>query len=68
MTEKLVLDVKEIAGLLGLSKNKCYELIRQKQIPSLRLGKRVVVPKAQFMRFIENGNEVIDDGISKREI
>jgi excisionase family DNA binding protein len=41
----LLLTVEEAASLLRISRNLCYELIRQHQIPSLRLGRLIRVPR-----------------------
>lgn len=38
--EKLLLTVKETAELLDRSLNSTYELIKQGEIPAVRLGKR----------------------------
>lgn len=40
-----VYDVKTTARLLSLSPNTTYDLIRKKQIPSVRLGRRILVPR-----------------------
>lgn len=40
-----VLTVKEVAEAIGISKNSAYEAIRNGEIPALRIGRRIVVPK-----------------------
>ena len=40
-----VLTVDEAAGLLRIGRNTCYELIRQRRIPHVRLGRRVLIPR-----------------------
>lgn len=45
---KLCYTVPEVAELLGFSRNFGYELARNGQIPILRFGKRMLVPKAIF--------------------
>lgn len=53
MTERMTLTVAEAAKSIGISRNLAYELVRQGQIPSLRLGqKRVVVPRAALEEFL----------------
>lgn len=51
--EKLTLTVEETARVLGISRANCYECVRQGSIPSLRFGRRIVVPKAALMRKLE---------------
>lgn len=41
----LPLNVKQLADLLGVSDSSVYELIQEVDFPSLRIGKRIVVPK-----------------------
>ena len=50
--DKLVYSVTEIAELLGIGRSKAYELVRSGTIPSLRLGKRIVIPKLALSRFL----------------
>jgi excisionase family DNA binding protein len=40
------LTVKETAKALGLGLNQTYEAIRCGLIPSMRIGKRIIVPRA----------------------
>ena len=42
--ERLTLTVDEAADVLGVSRSLAYELVRRGEIPSLRLGRRIVVP------------------------
>jgi excisionase family DNA binding protein len=42
----MVLTVKETAKVLGLGLNQTYEAIRCGLIPSMRIGKRIIVPRA----------------------
>lgn len=53
---KVALTVKEAAQLLGLGINQTYEGIRQGEIPSLRIGGRILVPRSRLMALI-NGDE-----------
>ena len=53
LSESLVLTVSEAARLLRLSKTTTYDQIRQGSIPSIRMGKRILVPRAALMRMLE---------------
>jgi len=46
------LSVEEAAGLLGISTWLAYELVHQGELPSLRLGRRIVVPRAALERMV----------------
>ena len=43
--ERLVWTVAEAGRLLGISRARAYELVARGELPHLRLGRRVVVPK-----------------------
>jgi excisionase family DNA binding protein len=45
-----VLTVEETAKLCRLGRNACYEAIRTKQIPSIRIGKRLLITKWVLMQ------------------
>lgn len=53
--EKLTLNIAEASKALGISRGLAYQLAREGKIPVIRLGKRLVVPKAQLQRML-NGN------------
>ena len=45
MVTRLTYTVTEAAELLGISRSSAYECVRRGEIPSLTLGRRVVVPR-----------------------
>ena len=50
---RLVLSVTEAAGLLGISRGLAYELVARGELPSLRLGRRIVVPRRALEALLE---------------
>ena len=48
----LMLNMKQLANLLGISDASAYELIQEEGFPSLRIGKRIVVPKEELQNWI----------------
>ncbi len=50
--ERLTLTVEEAARLLGISRAFAYEAVRRGEIPSIRIGRRVLVPKAGLTRLV----------------
>ena len=48
----LLLSVKQLVDLMGVSESSIYELIQEDDFPSLRIGKRIVIPKAELRRWI----------------
>jgi len=43
-----------MAEVLGVSPATNYELLHESGFPSLKIGNRIVVPKEQFIRWVEN--------------
>ena len=48
----LLLNVKQLADLLGVADSSVYELVQEDDFPSLRIGKRIVVPKEELRKWI----------------
>ena len=59
--EPLALSVKAAARISGLSRASAYKAIRTGQIPSLRLGKRIVVPRAALNRMLSQADNCKSD-------
>ena len=49
----LMLTVMDVAAVLGISRTGAYELVRQEGFPALSIGARIIVPKEQFIRWVE---------------
>lgn len=50
--DRLVYTVDEAATLLGISRSFAYEAVQKGEIPSMRIGRRILVPKAALERFL----------------
>lgn len=50
--KKLTITVEEAARLLGISRGLAYEMVRVGRIPSIRFGKRLLVPKAALEKMV----------------
>lgn len=53
----LFLNAATVAKVLGVSPSSGYELMHQPDFPVLRVGSRMVVPKEQFIRWVEEHTE-----------
>lgn len=49
----LFLNVKTVAKVLGISPSSSYELMHQRDFPTLKIGNRIVVPKERFVKWVE---------------
>jgi excisionase family DNA binding protein len=55
MVNRLCVTVTEAAAMLGLSRNFVYEMIKQNQIPAIKFGKRLLIPRLALEKRLENG-------------
>ncbi len=53
--KKLTLTVDETAKCLGIGRNSAYEAIARGEIPVIRVGKRLLVPKAALEILLASG-------------
>jgi excisionase family DNA binding protein len=44
--EKATVSVDEAAKVLGIGRNQTYDGIKRGEIPSIKIGKRILVPRA----------------------
>jgi excisionase family DNA binding protein len=54
-TLRLTYNIEEVGRLLGIGRNQAYEAARRGDFPTIKIGKRLLVPKAAFDRLLENG-------------
>jgi excisionase family DNA binding protein len=52
--ERRTLTIEEAGQVLGLSRNTAYGLAKNGQLPTIRLGRRLLVPKAALDSLLEN--------------
>ena len=53
---KMTLSVREAAELIGISKPKMYELIHSNEIPSIHVGKKIVITRQALMDWLSEGD------------
>ena len=49
----LFFNAETVAQILGVSISSAYELLHEPGFPVLRIGNRMVVPKEQFIQWVE---------------
>ena len=54
--EPMALSVGQAAAALGISRALAYELVRRGDLPKLRLGRRIVVPRKALTELVESEN------------
>ncbi len=53
----LVLTVPEAGRVLGMGRNAAYEAAKRGDLPTIRIGKLIRVPKAALHRLIESAGQ-----------
>lgn len=58
----LFLNAATVSSVLGVSPASAYELMHEKDFPTLRVGSRMVAPKEKFIEWVKqhtkNGGEM----------
>ena len=60
----LFLNAKTVARVLGISPSSSYELMHQRDFPTLKIGNRIVVPKERLVQWVEQNTSVGNDECS----
>lgn len=64
--ESLVYDVPTTGKLLNLSRATAYSLVNQGVIPSLRCGKKIIIPRKALEEFLASAGSKSKIGNDKR--
>ena len=54
---RLTVTVEEAAAALGISRGLAYQLVHRGEIPSVRLGRRIVVPRRALEAVLDTAAE-----------
>lgn len=62
MSEPLVISVEDAARLLGISRGLAYEAAHRGELPVIRLGRRLLVPRQRLYELVgQNGFSAIQE-------
>ena len=50
--EKTTMSVREMADRMGISLPKAYELVKEPDFPSIRIGTRILIPIEAFNEWL----------------
>ena len=50
----LVLTVEDLARILAISKNTAYELVRSRQIRSVKIGRTYRIPRSALQEYLNS--------------
>jgi len=62
--ERLTLSVDEAAQVLGISRTTAYECVRTGELRAVRLGRRLVIPKAAIADLLAGPAAVADASVA----
>jgi len=54
MEDKLTLSVEEAAKVLGIGRNLCYDRVKTGEIPVIKIGRRLLVPRSALEKLLAN--------------
>jgi excisionase family DNA binding protein len=52
--ERLILTIDEAARALGIGRNSAFAAAHRGEIPTIRIGRRLLVPKVAFEKMLAN--------------
>ena len=65
--QRMTVTVQEAATILGVGRNKAYEAARSGEIPTVRIGRRLLVPVAALERLLAVGAQPLANDLTKPE-
>ena len=51
-----ILTVMELKELLGIGREQAYALVKTKNFPTRRIGRRIIIYKPNLIKWLENNN------------
>ena len=55
--QRLTMSVEEAAIALGISRTFAYEAVARGEIPCIRIGRRILIPKVALQRLLESAGD-----------
>ena len=55
--KRLTVTVEEAGRMLGISRGLAYQMAREKRLPTIRFGKRIVVPRWAIEHLLQEPQE-----------
>ncbi len=59
--QRLTYSVDEAAELLGISRTLAYEAIRKGEIPHIKIGKRILIPRKALDDLLRAAKELVEE-------
>lgn len=55
--EKLTMNVADLQQALGIGRAHAYELVNRADFPVIRLGRKILIPRDAFLKWLERQTE-----------
>ena len=49
----MIFGPRELSKILGISKNKTYEVVNRYDFPKIRVGRRIIISKKHFLEWMD---------------
>ncbi len=61
-SQRLTVTDDEATVVLGISRATAYDAVSRGEIPCIRIGRRILIPKVALERLVDGGGEARADG------
>jgi excisionase family DNA binding protein len=65
MENKLTLSIQETAKLLGIGRNLCYARAKTGEIPVIKIGRRLLVPRSALEKLLADPKPFNNESTSR---
>jgi excisionase family DNA binding protein len=55
--DRLTLTPRESMRLTGFGQNHTYDMLKRGELPSIKVGKRFLIPKAALLKWLESAGD-----------
>ena len=62
--EPMTYTVEEVAALMRIARNSAYEGVRSGAIPSIRVGRRYLIPRERFHTWLNSEHASVNQGVA----
>jgi len=52
MIEKTAISIDEMSEQLGITRSQAYEIVKRKDFPCIRVGRRIIIPTVTFEEWL----------------
>jgi len=57
LESRTIITIKEMSTILGIGRNTAYEAVKKGEIPSVKVGRRILVPSKALDKWLESSGK-----------